>query len=984
MAAPVQPLPRFDRVNQCVWWGERRVELSANAFRLLEHLVSRPHQLVSKSELLDAVWPDSYVVDAVLSVTVSQLREAFDDDAKRPRFIETVYGRGYRWIGALAGEVSSGEPAPAAAPAVERGAAPGADSVGAAGTLVGRDDAIAELDTALSRAAAGRRQIVFVTGEPGIGKTAVSDHLAAVAAARGATVARGQCIDAYGMGESYMPLLEALQQVVHGSDAALGVLRAQAPTWLLQLPGLLAANEYDELRRALASSTGARMVRELQQAIEALAADRTIVLVLEDLHWSDPATVSALAGLAMRREAAKLLVIGTYRPVDAIAELHPIVQLEQELAARRQCVEIALDGFAAESVAAYLATRYGSHALPAEVAQRLHVQTTGNPLFLQNAIEDLEQRGWLRCVDGSWQCTVDPARLDDAVPETTRAMIDARLARLPAPSASLLEAASVVGPTFASQTLAAAVGRAPADVELDCSALARAERFVKEVEPTHWPDGTGGAQYSFRHALYQQELYRRITGARRQALHRAIAERLERGFAVSPHEIAGALALHYELGGDFERAATQHLFAAQVARSRYAFEQAAAQFRHGLDLLRRVPPGPARDAREIDLQSELITCIFSLDGPGSSEIEEIATRIDTLTKDGETTAPVLNALFGLIGVCITRGDLGRAEEICARVVARAPETGWGPFQADVARGLTGFVRHRRGDLTGAVSYLTIGAALPIIGASGMMEPGIACASDLGFTLLLQGELRRGLETLHDADARADATGHPPTIVFSSSNVLRVAQLLGDRALVERVAVKLGDLGERLGSPRISAYHLMCTGWLQMDAGRAEGVELYRAGIEALASSSHLVYAPYSMHEAAAGLLRLGRLDEARAALDEGEVLLDSTQARWCEPELHRLRGEIALASVAKKRPRTRAREQATVEAERCFRRAIEVAQAQGGRWFELLGWFSLARCHAPAGKPGDEPTRRLRELHATIDDGSGVAVLRDVRGFLSA
>src|SRR5215813_10188176 len=212
--APPSAAPRLDRVNQCIWWGERRVELAANAFHLLAYLVEHPQMLVAKDELLDAVWPETHVVDAVLSVTVSQLREAFGDDPRQPRFIETVHGRGYRWIGTLAPDAAVVDPGDARA-------AP----------IFGRDAALAELDAAAARAAAGRRQLVFVTGEPGIGKTALIDHFLASAAMRTGLVARGQCIDAYGMGEPYMPLLEALQQLVHGAPGAADVLRAHAPTW---------------------------------------------------------------------------------------------------------------------------------------------------------------------------------------------------------------------------------------------------------------------------------------------------------------------------------------------------------------------------------------------------------------------------------------------------------------------------------------------------------------------------------------------------------------------------------------------------------------------------------------------------------------------------------------------------------------------------------------------------------------------------------
>ncbi|MCW5892061.1 MAG: AAA family ATPase [bacterium] len=960
MSSAPAPPPRLDRINQCLWLGDRRADLSANAFRLLDYLIERPGQLVSKDALLDAVWPDAHVVDAVLSVTISHLREALGDDPRQPRFIETLHRRGYRWIGAFAPETPGRPSADAAGPA-----------------LVGRDAALAQLDAAAARAAAGRRQTVFVTGEPGIGKTTLVDHFLASVAAQRSVVARGQCIDGYGRSEAYLPLLEALQQVVYSCDDAIEILRSRAPTWLLQLPGLLSPADHDELRRSLASSTGARMVRELQQVLEALSADRTLVLVLEDLHWGDAATVSVLGGLAMRREPARLLVIATYRPVDAVAELHPIVQLEHELAARRQCIEIALDGLEVDAVASYLAARFADAAFPSDLARRLHAQTAGNPLFLLNAVEDLEQREWLVRVDGAWCCHVDAERLDHAVPESTRAMIDARLGRLPAALLAMLEAASVIGPSFASQTVAAALDRDAGDVELDCTALARAGRFVKEIEPAHWPDGSSGAQYAFRHTLYQQVLYGRVTAARRQSLERAVAGRLERGFGDAP-EVAGLLATHWERGGDVERAVAHQARAAGIARSRYDFEQAAAQYRHALDLLRRLPASAERDAREIVLQSELVTTVFSTTGPGAAEIEDIAGRIDTLSSAAETTPALLNALFGLIALCITRGDLGRAEALGQGVLHRAAEVDWGAFQAAVARGLLGFTQHRRGCLTAATPNLTAGAALPLIGAVGMLEPSIGFESDLGFTHFLMGELRRGLETMHHADARAGATGHPPTIVYSSSNMIRIGQMIGDRALVDRAAVTMGEIADRLAQPRFAAYRLICIGWLGMDAGDPEGLATFREGVRIMAADSHLVYAPFSTCQAAAGFVRLGRLDDARATLAEAFRLLEATEARWCEPDLHRVQAALSLASS----PRGKGWARATREAERSLRRAIDVAQAQGARWWELRAWFDLAKLGPDAGDA--TAIDALRRLHTAIDEGSAIPVLDDVRAFLAA
>src|SRR6185369_8563646 len=180
------------------------------------------------------------------------------------------------------------------------------------------------------------------------------------------------------------------------------------------------------------------------------------VLVLEDLHWSDPTTVTLLWALAARREPAKLLIIGTYRSADAIAHQHPIIRLKHELKAKRLCVELALDGLPSDTIGAILERHYPHHDLPAALAERLHEQTAGNPLFLLNALADLEQRGWLKQQDSIWRCTVDLDAISSAVPESTRDLIGFRLDQRSSETRAMLEAATLVGGTFATQTVAAA------------------------------------------------------------------------------------------------------------------------------------------------------------------------------------------------------------------------------------------------------------------------------------------------------------------------------------------------------------------------------------------------------------------------------------------------------------------------------------------------------------------------------------------------
>src|SRR5262249_52413331 len=151
--------------------------------------------------------------------------------------------------------------------------------------------------------------------------------------------------------------------------------------------------------------------------------------------------------------------------------------------------------------------------LPARFAALVRTQTSGNPLFLLNACEDFVQRGWLQEIDGAWECTVDLGVLESAVPAGTREMIAFRLDQLAATRRELLEAASAIGTQFTTQALAAALAQSPAEAEAQCVPLVREAQLLKEVGAIAWPDGTRGMQYEFRHALYRQTLYDRLTPA---------------------------------------------------------------------------------------------------------------------------------------------------------------------------------------------------------------------------------------------------------------------------------------------------------------------------------------------------------------------------------------------------------------------------------------------------------------------------------------
>src|SRR5262245_58501396 len=226
--------------------------------------------------------------------------------------------------------------------------------------MVDRTRELEHLAQAFDCACRGTRRVVFACGSAGIGKTTLVDaFLERVQAAGGAYIARGQSVERYGAGEAYMPVLEAWTRLVHdaGGGVLMDQLRRHAPTWLAQLPPLLDPAEQGVLRNRAQTATRERMLREMAELLEVVTAERPMVLVLEDLHWSDHSTLELIAYVAQRRAPAHLLLIGTYRSAEAKRGDSPLRAISQELQARRSCEEIQLAPLALPDVGSYLRGR---------------------------------------------------------------------------------------------------------------------------------------------------------------------------------------------------------------------------------------------------------------------------------------------------------------------------------------------------------------------------------------------------------------------------------------------------------------------------------------------------------------------------------------------------------------------------------------------------------------------------------------------------
>ncbi len=309
----------------------REVKLTPKALALLWTLASHPGRVLTKAALLDAVWGEIAVGEDALGFQIRALRQALRDDPRQSRYIETVHRIGYRFIAQVGVAPAAGVETTAPRPVLCD-----AGCERTASTVIGRGDEIARLDDLLTRTLEGRRQMAFVTGEAGIGKTALLEAFLASHKGSPFLVARGQSVEHYGAGEPLLPLLDAVSRLCRqpGGDRALGVLRRHAPSWLAHLPALWPAADREASPQMAPRVTRERMLRELCDALEVLTSVQPVVLLLEDLHWADPSTVEWLAMVARRPEAARLLVLGTYRPADLLFRAHPLKAAKQELVAR--------------------------------------------------------------------------------------------------------------------------------------------------------------------------------------------------------------------------------------------------------------------------------------------------------------------------------------------------------------------------------------------------------------------------------------------------------------------------------------------------------------------------------------------------------------------------------------------------------------------------------------------------------------------------
>jgi DNA-binding winged helix-turn-helix (wHTH) protein/tetratricopeptide (TPR) repeat protein len=942
----------LDESNACLLRNGEAVAVAPTPFTLLCVLARQPGSLVTKDALLDAVWGHRFVSDSVLKTAISDLRKVLGDDPKRPRYIETVSRRGYRFI-APPSSAPSRPPISATVPAAGAHSSP---------PFIGRTDEVSRLQRAWERADGGQRAVVWLAGEPGIGKTTLIEHF--LTGLGDIACARGHCVEHYGIGEPYLPVLEALADLCRGDPALPTLMRAVAPTWLLQLPWLSTAQERDALRRELAGIGPDRMLREMGELLDRYTEQRPLLLVTEDLHWSDRATVQLIDYVARRRGRARLMWLASFRVAEVVALDHPLNSLRHELRLQRLCEEVVLDPFSETEVADYVALRSTSLARDEAFVRALHERTDGVPLFVSSVISEV-----MDTTDDD--ATIEARLAGMAVPENLAAIIDHYINKLGTEQRALLSAAAVCGVEFRVETVSLALERDLASVADTCEELVREQVWLTRSRAAELEE-TMELPYSFRHALFRQVLYDRTPRSLRTHLHRQVGAALERERMAGVPVAASELATHFDRARQPMIALRYYAEAAEAALLHFSPALCIGLTERALVLLRQAPEGLERDTLEITLATLQGVSAFHTLGVGS-EARNAFERAYMLLADipeHPMRGRLLHGFGYLLGL---RGDYSQALAVAERAEALSCEAN-DPALMLVACIVQGEVHHLQGRTQATRRWLerALAIAEPLdIGANEIFaaDPQVMLHGMLAIELVRSGLVEQGRAHMQLARTRAQTLRQPMTWLVATWQEVLIEVRMGNPV---RVAALADDMQTLVDEYSLALGRTACRWWRGWaDARNGAPRDGYRNIREAYDEHTGLGMrsgASEVLGYAAEALLLAGDCDAAQVELQEalrmGEELGERVylpQLLLLEASIARMQGRLDAGSIA-------------------ARHAVEEARTQEAPWLELQALVELCG-HFDATT---EDRQALAALLDQLPETHGTELVKRARSLLQA
>ena len=820
--------------------------------------------------------------------------------------------------------------------------------------LVGRQEELDLLVRRWSKAMAGEGQVVLLSGEAGIGKSrltaALSDRLVMEPHTRLRYFCSPQHTDS------------ALYPIIRQMERAAGfVHRDSAQTKLDKLDALLSQSFTPSEDKALFAELLSlpndgrypqleltpqqrrqRTLEALTRQTVALAEQRPLLMIFEDVHWIDPTSLEALGRGIDRIKAVGVLLIITHRP-----------EFEPPWLERPYVTALTLNRLGEREIASMIDRVIGNNALPASIRQDIIERTDGIPLFVEEmtkAVLEAESQGAAeRAVAGIPSSSI-------AVPASLHASLMARLDRL-GPAKEVAQIGAVIGREFSHALLAAVANKPEAELQSTLDRLVAAGLLFRQGVPPH-------ATYLFKHALVQDAAYSTLLREPRRALHARIAETLESQFAEITESQPELLARHCTEAGLIAKAVGLWGKAGQRSLERSALVEAIVQLTRALDQIATLPGTSALRREQIKLQVALITPLIHVKGYAAPETKAVIERARFLIQEAEALGeppedPLLmfSVLYGFWSASYVAfsGDVMR--ELAAQFLALAEKRGatvplmighrlMGTSLLD-----TGNIAEGRVHFDRAIALYDPTEHRPLATRFGQ-DVGVVILSRRALALWLLGYPEAALADADKALKNAREIGQAATLMYAQVVTSLTLVHCGNYATANTQADEVVALADKMGTLFWKALGRISRACNLAQTGKAsDAVQMFTSAITTYRSTGAAMVLPWYLSHLSGAYAELGQFDDAWRCIGEAMTAVDTTKERWCEAEVHRVAGEIALKSS----------EHDVAKAEAYFERALSIARQQQAKSWELRAAMSMARLWRDQGE-----VQQARELLAPI------------------